>query len=110
MQLGRSVGADRSDRPCGSPVLATDRGSMPMNIGAVLEFDTAGGPSLSAVRALLSERCRRFPDCVGNCSAFGWVAAWCGWTIPTLCSTSTSSNGNGLRQVATGNCSTLRRS
>ena len=29
-------------------VLATDRGSVPMNIGAVLEFGTAGGPSLDA--------------------------------------------------------------
>lgn len=37
-------------------ILATDRGSVPMNIGAVLVFDTAGGPSLAVVRALLSER------------------------------------------------------
>ena len=42
-------------------VLATDRGSVPMNIGAILEFDTPGGPSLAAVRALLSERVPTIP-------------------------------------------------
>ena len=61
-------------------VLATDRGSVPMNIGAVLEFDTAGGPSCCppCVPSCPNE-CRRFPDCVSGCSAFGWVAyARCG--------------------------------
>ena len=41
----------RIDRigPMDLTVLATDCGSVPMNIGAVLKFDTAGGPSLAAV-------------------------------------------------------------
>ena len=60
-------------------VLATDRGSVPMNIGAVLEFDTAGGPSLAAVRALservptiprLRQRLRRVPF---GCGRPVWV-------------------------------------
>ena len=57
------IGRRRIDRigPMDLTVLATDRGSVPMNIGAVLEFDTAGGPSLSAVRALLSERVPTIP-------------------------------------------------
>jgi diacylglycerol O-acyltransferase / wax synthase len=56
-------GGRRIDRivPMDLTVLATDRGSVPMNIGAVLEFDTAGGPSLAAVRALLSERVPTIP-------------------------------------------------
>src|SRR5215217_8288002 len=59
---------DHSDRapierlsPMDLTVLATDRGSVPMNIGAILEFDTAGSPSLAAVRALLSERVATIP-------------------------------------------------
>jgi diacylglycerol O-acyltransferase / wax synthase len=42
-------------------VLATDRGSVPMNIGAVLEFDRAHGPSLTEVYALLAERLPAIP-------------------------------------------------
>src|SRR5947207_2665732 len=42
-------------------VLATDRGSVPMNIGAILRFDTTNGPSLFTVRALLSERVPTIP-------------------------------------------------
>ena len=54
----------RIDRigPMDLTVLATDCGSVPMNIGAVLKFDTAGGPSLAAVRALLSERVPTIPQ------------------------------------------------
>ena len=113
MDTAEQFGGRRIDRigPMDLTVLATDRGSVPMNIGAVLEFDTAGGPSLAAVRASSPNECRRFPGCVSGCSAFrSAAAARCGSTIPTLCSTGTSSNGNGLRQVATGNCSTSRRS
>jgi WS/DGAT/MGAT family acyltransferase len=42
-------------------VMASDRGSVPMNIGAILEFDTADGPSLATVRGLLSERVPTIP-------------------------------------------------
>jgi diacylglycerol O-acyltransferase len=57
------IGRRRIDRigPMDLTVLATDRGSVPMNIGAILEFDTAGSPSLAAVRALLSERVPTIP-------------------------------------------------
>jgi diacylglycerol O-acyltransferase len=56
-------GERRIDRigPMDLTVLATDRGSVPMNIGVVLEFDTAGGPALAAVRSLLSERVPTIP-------------------------------------------------
>ena len=56
-------GRRRIDRigPMDLTVLATDRGSVPMNIGAILEFDTPGGPSLAAVRSLLSERVPTIP-------------------------------------------------
>ena len=65
----------RIDRigPMDLTVLATDCGSVPMNIGAVLKFDTAGGPSLAAVRALLSERVPTIP--VSGCGAFRSAAA-----------------------------------
>ena len=43
-------------------VLATDRGSVPMNIGAVLKFNQADGPSLAEVRALLAERLPAIPN------------------------------------------------
>ena len=42
-------------------VLATDRGPVPMNIGAVLEFDQHDAPSLAEVRALLAERLPAIP-------------------------------------------------
>ena len=106
-------GRRRIDRigPMDLTVLATDRGSVPMNIGAILEFDAPGGPALAAVRAILSERVPTIPGCVSGCGAFpSVVGARCGSTIPTLCSTGTSSNGNGLPQATPGNCSTLRRS
>ena len=53
----------RIDRigPMDLTVLATDRGSVPMNIGAVLKFGTAVGPSLAAVRAVLAERVPTIP-------------------------------------------------
>ena len=56
-------GRRRIDRigPMDLTVLATDRGSVPMNIGAILEFDTPGGPALAAVRAILSERVPTIP-------------------------------------------------
>ena len=59
----KRFGGRRIDRigPMDLTVLVTDRGSVPMNIGAVLEFDPAGGPSLAAVRALLSERVPTIP-------------------------------------------------
>jgi diacylglycerol O-acyltransferase len=47
--------------PMDVTVLVTDRGSVPMNIGAILEFDTADGPSRATVRALLSERIPTIP-------------------------------------------------
>lgn len=43
-------------------VLATDRGSVPMNIGAVLEFDHHGGSSPAEVRALLAQRLPAIPN------------------------------------------------
>ena len=63
MDTAEQFGGRRIDRigPMDLTVLATDRGSVPMNIGAVLEFDTAGGPSLAAVRGLLSERVPTIP-------------------------------------------------
>ena len=63
MDTAEGFGRRRIDRigPMDLTVLATDRGSVPMNIGAVLEFDTAGGPSLASVRALLSERVPTIP-------------------------------------------------
>ena len=42
-------------------MLATDRGSVPMNIGAVLEFDEGDGPSPAEVCALLAERLPAIP-------------------------------------------------
>jgi WS/DGAT/MGAT family acyltransferase len=42
-------------------VLATDRGSVPMNIGALLEFDQDDCPSLAEVRTLLGERLPAIP-------------------------------------------------
>jgi diacylglycerol O-acyltransferase len=56
-------GRRRIDRigPMDLTVLATDRGSVPMNIGALLEFGTAQGPSLAAVRAVLAERVPTIP-------------------------------------------------
>jgi diacylglycerol O-acyltransferase / wax synthase len=47
--------------PMDLTVLATDRGSVPMNIGAVLEFDPAHGPSVTEVHALLAERLPAIP-------------------------------------------------
>ena len=44
-----------------SRILVTDRGSVPMNIGAVLQFDDAGGASFATVGALLSERVATIP-------------------------------------------------
>jgi diacylglycerol O-acyltransferase / wax synthase len=55
---GRRI--DRID-PMDLTVLATDRGSVPMNIGAVIEFEAGGGPSLPALRDLLSERVPTIP-------------------------------------------------
>ena len=59
---------DRSDRapierlsPMDLTVLATDRGSVPMNIGAVLEFDPHNAPSMAGVHALFSERLPAIP-------------------------------------------------
>ena len=43
-------------------VLATDRGPVPMNIGAVLEFNQHDGPSLAEVRTLLAERLPAIPS------------------------------------------------
>jgi diacylglycerol O-acyltransferase / wax synthase len=48
--------------PMDLTVLATDRGSVPMNIGAVLEFDQRDGPSLAEVRALLTKRLPAIPN------------------------------------------------
>jgi diacylglycerol O-acyltransferase / wax synthase len=42
-------------------VLATDRGSVPMNVGAVLEFDRLDRPSLAEVRTLLAQRLPAVP-------------------------------------------------
>ena len=63
VETAERFGGGRIDRigPMDLTVLATDRGSVPMNIGAVLEFGTAGGPSLAAVRAVLAERVPTIP-------------------------------------------------
>jgi diacylglycerol O-acyltransferase len=63
VETAERFGGRRIDRigPMDLTVLATDRGSVPMNIGAVLKFGTAGGPSLAAVQALLSERVPTIP-------------------------------------------------
>ena len=83
----------RIDRigPMDLTVLATDCGSVPMNIGAVLKFDTAGGPSLAAVRAPLRtsaddsrQRLRRVPF---GCGRLGWLGNNTGVrpiAVPTL--------------------------
>lgn len=42
-------------------VLASDRGSMPMNICAMLEFEPTHGPSLAEVHQLLTERLTAIP-------------------------------------------------
>jgi diacylglycerol O-acyltransferase / wax synthase len=42
-------------------VLATDRGSVPMNIGAVLEFHPSNAPSITKVRALFADRLPAIP-------------------------------------------------
>ncbi|GAA4476294.1 diacyglycerol O-acyltransferase [Rhodococcus olei] len=47
--------------PMDRTVLATDRGPVPMNIGAILEFDPSPGPDLSTVSTLLAERIPRIP-------------------------------------------------
>ena len=47
--------------PMDLTVLATDRGSVPMNIGAVLEFDPSNAPSITKVRALLADRLPAIP-------------------------------------------------
>jgi diacylglycerol O-acyltransferase / wax synthase len=63
VKTAERFGGRRIDRigPMDLTVLATDRGSVPMNIGALLEFGTAGGPSLVAVRAVLAERVPTIP-------------------------------------------------
>jgi diacylglycerol O-acyltransferase / wax synthase len=47
--------------PMDLTMLATDRGSVPMNISAVLEFGPAHGPSSTEVRSLLGERLPAIP-------------------------------------------------
>ncbi|MDV2475998.1 hypothetical protein F8M49_12700 [Rhodococcus zopfii] len=47
--------------PADLTVLATDRGPVPMNIGAILGFDASPGPDLSTVSAHLAERIPRIP-------------------------------------------------
>ncbi|MGV9746868.1 wax ester/triacylglycerol synthase domain-containing protein [Rhodococcus zopfii] len=47
--------------PADLTVLATDRGPVPMNIGAILEFDASPGPDLSTVSTHLAERIPRIP-------------------------------------------------
>ncbi|MCK8671374.1 wax ester/triacylglycerol synthase domain-containing protein [Rhodococcus sp. NPDC003382] len=47
--------------PADLTVLATDRGPVPMNIGAILEFDAAPGPDLSTLRTHLAERIPSIP-------------------------------------------------
>jgi diacylglycerol O-acyltransferase / wax synthase len=63
VETAKRFGGRRIDRigPMDLTVLATDRGSVPMNIGAVLAFGTAGGPSLADVRAVLAERVPTIP-------------------------------------------------
>ena len=55
--------ARRLDRigPMDLTILATDRGSVPMNIGAILQFDAQGGPSWATVVELLSARVPTIP-------------------------------------------------
>ena len=55
--------ARRIDRigPMDLTILATDRGSVPMNIGAILQFDAQGGPSWATVVELLSARVPTIP-------------------------------------------------
>ena len=55
--------ARRMDRigPMDLTILATDRGSVPMNIGAILRFDAQGGPSWATVVELLSARVPTIP-------------------------------------------------
>ena len=55
--------ARRMDRigPMDLTIVAADRGSVPMNIGAILEFDAPGGPSLASVEELLSARVPTIP-------------------------------------------------
>jgi WS/DGAT/MGAT family acyltransferase len=48
--------------PMDLTVLATDHGSVPMNIGAVLEFNQHDEPSLAEVRTLLAERLPAIPS------------------------------------------------
>jgi diacylglycerol O-acyltransferase / wax synthase len=55
------VGRIERIAPMDVTVLVTDRGSVPMNIGAILQFDIADGPTLATVRALLSERIPTIP-------------------------------------------------
>ena len=47
--------------PMDLTMLATDRGSVPMNIGAVLEFDRLDVPSLAEIRTLLTQRVPAVP-------------------------------------------------
>jgi WS/DGAT/MGAT family acyltransferase len=47
--------------PMDLTVLASDRGSVPMNIGAVLEFDEQAAPSLAAMQKLLDARLPAVP-------------------------------------------------
>ena len=55
--------ARRIDRigPMDLTILATDQGSVPMNIGAILQFDATGGPPQAAVADLLSARVPTIP-------------------------------------------------
>jgi diacylglycerol O-acyltransferase / wax synthase len=55
--------ARRMDRigPMDLTIVAADRGSVPMNIGAILEFDAPGGPSLASAEELLSARVPAIP-------------------------------------------------
>jgi hypothetical protein len=93
VKTAERFGGRRIDRigPMDLTVLATDRGSVPMNIGALLEFGTAGGvhrwpPSAPS----WPNECRRFPGCVSGCGAFrSAAAAQCGSMIPTSCSIGT---------------------
>jgi hypothetical protein len=92
VETAERLGGRRIDRmgPMDLTVLATDRGSVPMNIGAVLKFGTAQGPSLADVRAVLAERVPTIPGCVSGCGAFrSAAAARCGSMIPTSCSIGT---------------------
>ena len=48
-------------------VLDSDRGSVPMNIGAILEFDSQTVPSLDTVQAFSARGCPELSDCVRDC-------------------------------------------